>query len=211
MRARNSIIGLLVVALLSLEAGAQAPTPKRDGPDGFGRAKFGMSVEEVKKAYPKMEVLDRMLGAAVVSGPFVKRFLLPGMKHPGLAKPTDVELRFWKDRLWVAIVYFGDNPEAKVLEALRKQNGEPEPGSNSWTGRKSTVVFVPRQRWYSVGDNAITQEVQQLFMEEFRRKFSQQAPAAPPAPATPVDIQAATVPAAPTAPTSSAPTPSGAK
>jgi len=178
----------IAVAALVLLVGGPAlqaqvtppPTPERDGPAGIGKAKLGASVEEVKKAYPKIESFDGSLCAAVVRSPFIQRFVLRQEKLAGLPKPVDVELRFWKDKLWVAIVCYGDVPEAKVMEALRKQHGEPTPGGTLWPGRKSTLMISGRQRWYSVFDNALSEEAARLFMEDFKRLRPRGGPAAEP-------------------------------
>lgn len=142
-------------------------------PTGFGKAKFGASPQEVEKLYKgKIKGLGQeSLGATPVFSPFVVRQSLSEQKVLGLEQPVTVELRYWKDRLWVVIVYYGQNGTEAVNEALRKEYGKPDQSSGDqiWQGKKVLVNTANRERWYAISDNAIAHEAQLAFMEEMRK------------------------------------------
>lgn len=153
-RSITGITALVVIASMQTMAAAGEPT-------GFGKAKFKMTSAEVKKVFPKMEVLEKPLAAAVVGGSYATRFVLWDYAMPGLKKPVDVELRFWSDRLWVIIVYFKENDTESVVEALRKEVGSPGNGDANfltWIGDTSTTVLTRRDQYYSISDNDLSAE-----------------------------------------------------
>jgi hypothetical protein len=143
------------------EATAAKPQEAAAEPEGFGNAKFKMTPEQAKAALPGLEETEEDLGAALVGGPYVKRFVLRNHPVPGLQHPTNVEIRFWKDRLWVVIVYFGQNDYPSVVEALEKQLGSTSKGdekSRVWIGEKTTSVASDREKYYSLADNDLSNE-----------------------------------------------------
>jgi hypothetical protein len=156
-----------------------APAVEETAPPVFGKAQFGMTLEEMRTLYPEMEDLTKSLGAAVAEGRFIARRVLWKQKLPGLPEPTDIELRFWKNQLWVVIVYFGSNDLDTVVKVLTERYGPPQgdPGSPVWSGAKSTVIFAAKARWYSVHDNAISKDAQAVFMEDLKRSIEQRAAA----------------------------------
>jgi hypothetical protein len=137
-------------------------------PTGFGTAKFGMSLAEVWKMYPKAKLLGPRdtLGASAVDGPYIDRLALHDQPVPGFAKPTTVELRFWKDKLWAVVVYFGDNdPEACKIYLTQTfgPSASPDPNSPSWPGTKVSTSAVYKQNWYGFSDDAISKEAAAWF------------------------------------------------
>jgi hypothetical protein len=137
-------------------------------PTGFGPAKFGMSLAEVWKMYPKAELLGPMatLGVAAVDGPYIDRLALRDQPVPGFAKPTTVELRFWKDRLWQVIVYFGDNdPDAckAYLTQTFGPSASPDPNNPSWPGSKVSTSAAYKQKWYGYSDDATSKQATEWF------------------------------------------------
>jgi hypothetical protein len=185
-------IGSLAVLLsaLVLVAGSATAVEKRPGPSGLGKATFGMTIDQVKKIYPGMEEAKGSMGAPVVGGPYIKRFALHHQKVDGLPKPVDIELRFWKDKFWLYIVYIDGIDTAQVDKALTAAYG---PVSNTdtaigvWDGVKSAIVFERKNGRYSVNDNAMSKEASAWFVSLFRKHSSQpQTQAAKtPAPAAP--------------------------
>lgn len=184
-------VGLLPIALLAAPALAMT-----NEPTGFGAAKFGDSIAQVQKALPKMEETSKDLGAQAFSSDHLKRFALQQAQVPGLDKPTTVELRFWKDKLWAVIVYFGDNTDAQVLEMLTKQFGPPAAATATpaWRGTQTETLMVARQRYYGTTYNPLSADAQAWFVERLRGE-GYTATGGPPA--TP---QAAASPAAGTPP-----------
>ena len=170
------------IALLALALAVPAAAMTNE-PTGFGAAKFGQSVEEVKKALPKVEPLEGSLGAQAFPSEHLKRFALKGTKVPGLEKPTNVELRFWKDKLWTVIVYFGENPPEQVTAALTKQYGPPAgtPANPAWHGERTETLVVNRERYWATTDNALSTDAQAWFREYLTGQRAEPAAAASPA------------------------------
>lgn len=180
---RRMVVGVMVAvaavgALLHYLRSSSPPSPRRVAetePAGFGKARFGVSPEEVKILYPQLEELKKGLGAVVVEGPLITRWVLWKQELPGLPQPTDVELRFWKNQLWVVIVYFGANDLDTVVKALTERYGPPrgKPASAVWQRARSTIIVAGKAKWYSVQDNAISREAQAVFIEDFKRSMEQ--------------------------------------
>ena len=172
-------VGSLVLALAASAVARMTIEPK-----GFGKAHFGMSPAEVKKLYPNMRTLGReSFGATPVLGPDFVRQLLPAERIEGLSKPVPVELRYWKSRLWVVIVYYGANSTDDVVKYLKKlvgdpSNREPEP---MWRGGEVTVNAANRERWYAISDNNLSRGVQVLLQSELAKQRGAAPPAQTPA------------------------------
>lgn len=157
-------------------------------PTGFGKAKLGMSVAEVKKLYPKMEPLaeGQNLGSPPVGGPYITRYVLREAKVGGLSKPADVELRFWKDKFWLYIVYFGAENAEAVFNALKKEHGAPTGGADgpypTWVGEKSAVVMERQQGRYTINDNGLSKEAQAWFIDLLKQRMGSQVQVKEPSP-----------------------------
>jgi hypothetical protein len=113
--------------------------------------------------YPKAELLGEQesLGAAVLDGPYIERLGLRNQEVPGFAKPTTVELRFWKGKLWGVIVYFGANDGAQAQAYVAKVFGPTtsrDPDMPIWHGEKVTTTGNYKQSWYGYTDDAMSQE-----------------------------------------------------
>jgi hypothetical protein len=161
-----------------------APTGLNE-PSGVGDLKLEAPVAEVEKKHPEMEKLkwNAGLGAAVVGGPHVERYVLRGYEVKNLAKPADVELRFWDGKLWVIIVYLGQNPADEVRAALEKQIGKPtaQGPPTSWLGKKSTTVLAYGQGYFSISDNGLSDQARQVMVKALGH-FMQRRPGATPPP-----------------------------
>ena len=173
-----------LLLLSCLVTPALAATPKQ--PTGYGKARFGMTPAEVEKLYKgQVRVLaQENMGATPVTGPNIVRQLLANQRVPGLKEPTNVELRYWKDKLWVVIVYYGQNGNDAVNEALRAEYGAPTISAQDsvWQGPKTLVNTSNRERWYAMSDVALSRDAQQAFMEDMRKlQEKQRAQDAPPA------------------------------
>jgi hypothetical protein len=155
-----------------------SPTPP--GPGGFGKAQFGMSLEEVRRLYPTLAAAAPNVGAPYFNSPLLGRFMLANMKLPGLSERADVEFRFWKNRLWMYLVYPRGGSFAEAVEYLSRRYGKPtlSGGDPSWNLPNISIITAPAQMWYSVADNTITPDVRAAFNAALR---AAQAPP-PPAP-----------------------------
>lgn len=158
---------------------------------GFGAVKLGSSVEEMKKVHPAMAPLGptETLGSQAFVSEYLARYVLRGVEVPELKRKADVELRFWKDKLWVYIVYYAADDEKAVIEALTKRLGPPNgtnPQKPGWVGDTSTVFVETAKHWYAVSDNTISKDAQAWFITNLRQMGNAMAPASSaPTPAAP--------------------------
>jgi hypothetical protein len=164
--------GLLLCVLLPSVTLAAADVAS---PFGFEKAKFAAPLAEVKKLYPDMRELSSSenLGAVPVGGPYIARYVLQQHKIEGLEKPVDVELRFWKERFWLFIVYLGENDPQAAVEGLTAQYG---PVSNTdgrfplWNLPKATIVVELKEKRYTINDEEISEDARAWFIELVRAR-----------------------------------------
>ena len=194
MKARA--FGWITAGLLVLCGSTQAADVKQ--PAGYGKVRFGATVDEVKKAYPKLEELNmsQSLGAPVIKGPDITRYVLHAESYPGVAEPIDVELRFWKGKLWLYIAYFPPAQSDSVLAKLVADHG-PSTGKNpdypNWKLEKSTVLLEKKLGRVTVNDDASTKEAQAWFLAELKKGMAaRKPPAAAPGQAAPAAAPALT-------------------
>ncbi len=157
-------------AVAPMATAATVAGAKVDEPTGFERAEFGMSLGEVWKMYPNAELLasTATLGASNVGGPYIDRLALRNHPVPGFDKPTTVELRFWKDKLWGVIIYFGDNDPDKCKALLAKTFGPTtsrDPNHPVWRGDRVTTIGAYKQSWYGSSDNAFSNQATAWFSD----------------------------------------------
>jgi hypothetical protein len=163
--------GLLVSVLLLFPMIAAAETAS---PTGFEKATFGMPLEDVKKLYPDMRELSfaENLGAVPVGGPYIERYVLRQQKVEGLTKPADIELRFWKGKFWLFIVYLGENTPESAVESLTKRYG-PVTGNDPrypiWNTPKTTILVELSDKRYTVNDEPLSLEAREWFVELLRK------------------------------------------
>jgi hypothetical protein len=144
------------------------------GPTGYGKASFGMPLEEVQKAYPALESLgeNNSLGAPAVGGPYIANYALRDQTVAGHAKPVQVELRFWKGQLWLYLVYFDQADLDAVMAHLKSQYGDPNsptPSFPLWTFESSTVLVDQKRFRYTVNDKKLSDEARVWFVETLKQ------------------------------------------
>lgn len=198
------VIGALCAALVATTAAAKPPEPT-----GFGKLKFGMSVDQVKKLFPKMEALslETNLGVGPLGGPNVLRFRLPKQKVPGAKEPADVEVRFWKGKLWMIAVYYGVANDKTVMAALSEQYGPPtatNAQTSAWTGQHSVLFVEHGPGQYTIQDMAMMKEAQAYVLDLLRK--GRQAEALPKDTAQQVNGATLREPAPPATASGTAPT-----
>lgn len=160
---------------------------------GFERLRFGQSVADVRAIYPNARQLGREeLGAVVVYSPFIVRHQIRDVRLDGLAHPISLELRFWKEKLWVIIGYFGDNSTDEIIRWLNQRYGRPTSTKPdpAWSGKIATVTMSSKQKWFSVADAVASKEISTLLIESMK---THKVPAAPPQ-LTPVPTPFSTAP-----------------
>jgi hypothetical protein len=170
---------LLITALAAAPAlaadpkGAPTPIAKPNPPNvkeftGLGTFPFGGSLADFQKQFPKAEPLPegKDIGSPTIGGPYIRRFVLTDQKVDGVAKPTQVEVRFWKNKLWAVIVYYGGNDDAKIHAMLLERLGPNESGDEDnplWQRAKTATTAQKKQRWYGVTDAELSKQAQAWF------------------------------------------------
>ena len=202
---------LAVLAMLALTAppAAAAVTNEFTAYDG---AQLGSTPEQVRKAFPKMEVTTENLGSQPFPSEHLVRYVVRDAKIAEAGKPGMVELRFWNNKLWAIVVYYPPDTKDAVLAALTKRLGPPNgtnPAKPSWQGAKSSVFVETSLNWFAVTDNALSKEAQAWFlanlqkmsqaMQQGQQKAAAASAAAPPAATPAAAAPAAATPAAPAA------------
>lgn len=188
--------GRIAVGLLLLSCSVEAAAVK--DANGYGKARFGATVNEVQKAYPKLEELtmNQSLGAPVIKGPDITRYVLHAETYPGVSQPIDVELRFWKGKLWLYIAYFPATESDAVLAKLVEDHGPSTSKSAdypSWKLEKSNVLLEKKLGRVTVNDDGFTKEAQAWFLAELKKGMAgRRPPANAPAQATQAAIPAPT-------------------
>jgi hypothetical protein len=192
------VFQFLLCILLSGAAVAAEPaaTPARQAPEGYGKAKFGMPLEQVRQLYPALAPAPAVTAAAYFRSPNLKRFWLAGVTVRGLKSPCDLELRFWKNQLWSVITFYGANPFPDVVQNLEREYGPPTIKSSdpTWVFGTATLITSPGQQWYSVDGAEVGKDVQREFMEAVRQHEAKKAAQTPTAQAPPGQAPAGQAP-----------------
>jgi hypothetical protein len=169
------VIANLLLAIIVVVAPLRVVAMNNE-PTGYEKANFGLSVEEVKKLYPGIEELplSKSLGAPVIKGPFITRYLLAKQKVPGAEAPVDLELRFWKGKLWLFIAYFGQTQGEAVVAKLKETYGPPtsdHAGYPIWNGAKTAIVVEMKDGRYTVQYNEFSTEAQAWYIAELKKEL----------------------------------------
>jgi hypothetical protein len=155
------------------------PSAKVYEPTGYENAKWGMSLGEVWKMYPKARLIgeEEQTGAPVVEGPYVDRLMLTEQKVPGFEQPTNVELRFWKGKFWATIIFFGPNDPEKSKAYILKQFGQFTAGddfSPMWVGEKVTTGAAYHQGWYGSSYNPLSEGARTWFTDMMNGRWTKE-------------------------------------
>jgi hypothetical protein len=166
-------LGLAVAPCAAAAADTPTPAPPKKGEKadeftGYGAVPFHTTYDAFKTRYPSAEVVSegQNLGAPSIGGPYIRRLLLKGQKVEGLEKPTMVELRFWKNKLWGVIVYYGENDPEKIHAMLTKRLGpsdSTDPTNPLWERSKTQTTAQTKQRWFGINDTVLSKEAQEWF------------------------------------------------
>lgn len=189
---KTALLAGIAAAFVLFSSSARAAQAKQ--PAGYGKARFGATVSEVKKAYPKLEELGstQSLGAPIINGPDITRYVLHAETYPGASHPIDVELRFWKGKFWLYIAYFPAAESESVLAKLTETYGPSTTKSAdypSWKLETSNVLLEKKLGRVTVNDDGFTKEAQAWFLAELKKGMAaRRAPAA----GAPQPAQAAT-------------------
>jgi len=176
-------------------AAAQHAKQQRHAPQGYGKATFGITLDQARALYPALTKAGAT-AAAYFRSPNLTRYWMTRVKVPGLTQDCSVEFRFWKDRLWSIVIFYGTNKTPDVLKYLEHTYGPPTVRSSepTWTLGSASIVTSPGQMWYSFDDTEIGKDVQREFMEAVQHQHDRKAAAAaaPGPAATPTAVGRAT-------------------
>jgi hypothetical protein len=153
---RRSIIVSSLVVTLGVGIAAGFPSPE---PTGVEKAKFGTSLDEVKKAYPTMELTTAQTEAPAFNHPKLTRYMVRKQKVAGFPKPMDLELRFWDGKFWIGVYYFGENDYAKSLETFQQRLGKPTYDKDeflSWAGTTLGATANKKAGWLELHDEGLS-------------------------------------------------------
>lgn len=159
---RVGILSLVALLLLPVPASLRAEeAPSRNpAPTGFGPVRFGMKEAEARQALPDLEVAPALPGPLAHAD--LRRLVRMAEKVPGLQEKVDLELRFWKGRLWAIYVYASRNSPETLRGYLEKEFGAPSAAGDDpvWVWPEVSIVGHPRQGWFSLSDKELGREAQ---------------------------------------------------
>ncbi|MFI5394449.1 MAG: PKD domain-containing protein [Candidatus Binatia bacterium] len=171
--------GLAVGVMLAVAA--HTPARAFEEPDGFGAAKFGMRIAQVREVYPKLRAVPRpapkpddpKLALPLTSATLDEQTVGPLTK-------CQVEFRFFRNELYE--IQFACPEKDKIGPYLTSRFGESRPGGWSsllWKGTVVSVTYAPAAGAFAFGHMKRTQQEAEAAMA-YAREFPQTPPAAPP-------------------------------
>jgi len=176
----------LAALLLAIPALAEAFP---NAPDGFGKARFGMKYEEVRKHYPDLVALSPAQSTSQLPVS-LEIYELPGQTVLGLSPCT---VRFYFGNLVLDRLSFDCGRDAKVAEALKKEFGPAsEKAGNAvhWLTSERAVSVNPRNFLFTYTDRPLNAAFQMALMQATGSSPLQTpAPEAPTAPERMEDLE----------------------
>lgn len=146
------------IVLVLLLVGPRLALAFPNEPRGFGKARFGMTVAEVKKIYPAMKsVGDPTPEVAAL----LAIYTLEGQSVYSL-KPCAVTFQFNPERLHHIALNCGT--DMKVITVLEKRFGEPTQGMPNnvfWISNSTTVSLNVKSRSFAFIDKKLNDEFQE--------------------------------------------------
>ena len=153
---------LLYFPLLLLTLTPPAAFGFPNEPEGFGKARFRMSLAQVKEIFPG---LTGMPEQSAEGRSFLGFYSLDNQSFEQL-KPCKLRFVFTSDHLYE--IRFDCEPEDEVVALLTKKFGEPTTESargTFWYGERTMVTLNPTAKTFAFVDRQLSQSVQtQLFM-----------------------------------------------
>jgi hypothetical protein len=183
---------VFAVLLTLVVLAASAAADKFPEPTGFGKVKFGMSVAEARKLYPKLQP-TKGTEEAVAKGEQPQLVLIYEMDNQSVGPLTrcQVQLRFFTGELYEVGVRCPDR--AKVGQYLQKTYGEPTKSTQNavfWMGQRSSVSLAPRNGAFGFSDNKRLQAMQSMLFAQLQKMGAGETPAAAAPGATPAPPEA---------------------
>lgn len=193
----NRLFLCAVLVSVTLPPVVSAAADKFVEPTGFGKAKFGMSVAEVHKLYPKMQPTKGTEEAMKKGGQLVLIYDLED-QSVGPLKPCAANLRFFNDELYE--VQFHCPDRVKVGQYLQKTYGEPTRTTEKavfWMGKHNAVSLAPKTGAFGFSNLVRTQALQSILLNYLGKTAAQggEAPAAGASGTSPTPAEAPAAPA----------------
>jgi hypothetical protein len=186
MRIRQALSVRLLAGVGWIVA-SQAAADTFHEPDGFGKAKFGMSEAQVKALYPQMEVIaEPTVTPNTPPQPF--RLAMYGLNNQtvGTLRHCSVELRFFQLGMYEVQFLCPDKHAARVY--LQKTFGAPtraEENSLLWQGQKTAITYAPGSGAFMFGDIAATTKLNYALLALVLQQKGGVTPGTPPTPPAP--------------------------
>ena len=148
------VVLIMVLAVLS----ARPALSVDNEPDGFGKVRLGMSLEDVKRIFPNMTVVGTPTPeSAALFVPYrVEKQSVYGLK------PCEVTLFFDPERLYQITFNCGERLE--VIDILRKRFGDPTqivPNNAYWQRERTAISLNTKSRQFAFIDRHLNDGVQQ--------------------------------------------------
>jgi hypothetical protein len=146
---------LTLIVLLLVRAGIAMAFPNE--PNGFGKARLGMTVEQAQKALPEMKP-SRI---PPEGGPALLAIYRADNQSIYGLKPCQMDLYFDPQQLYQ--ISFDCGRGEKVVAALQKKFGNPTEISERgafWRGEHTTVSLNTKARTFAFVDRALNDGVQ---------------------------------------------------
>jgi hypothetical protein len=168
------------IALLVLLYGPRI-VPAWEDPGGWDQAQFGMTVEQLREAYPELQGSEPKEPAVVGEVRLNTARLWLENQQFGRLHPCKVDFRFVRGQLLeVTFSCPGSTPD-EVRAVLEERYGPPGTVHEKglvWTGSRTRISMHPRSGYFNFSDHKRGESLLQMLLQEAMKK---RAPAKPPA------------------------------
>jgi hypothetical protein len=165
-RRRTALFVLLPALALLAPAAARAAGTAAEL-EGFGKAKFGMSEEQVKALYPKLQEFPQPTPKSGKAPPFSLSYYGLENQSFGPLKKCKVTLQFFQHQL-MSVQYACAGGSEKIISYLKKRFGPPQYVSQrrglSWVFGNYSVTAMEVAGVFSILDTLRSQQLSSSVM-----------------------------------------------
>jgi len=175
---------LVMIGVVTVLVACPAAAPAfPNEPEGFEGARFGMSVEQVKKGFPKLE-LRKSTGKSMP-----REIVTYGLAQASVLglQPCEALLEFVTDKFFK--VTFVCTKVDGVDATLETTFGAPSSRAANgvfWLGQRGMVSLNPKSKQFAFMDRPLHESVQRELLMQLFSGGEEAAPSTPNAAATPV-------------------------
>lgn len=158
---------LLITTLLAALY-ATSPAVAFEEPQGFGKARFGMSPEDFQREYPQAQLVNPPSPAAEPKPVKLISYRLE-KETVGPLADCRVDFRFFGAKPELYEIQFLCPDRGAVGRYLTTEFGPPQSVSSStltWTGKKVGISFAAKAGAFSYGDLARSRNLQALLIQQ---------------------------------------------